>query len=255
MEYKTENRICVNCKTNFIIEPDDFGFYEKIKIPTPTFCPDCRFQRRLLFRNNRVFYRRECELCKKSVLSVYHKNRPYTIFCRECWLGDKWDPLNYGQDYDFSRPFFEQFLELQRKVPRSNLYQTNFIDSEYCNYGRDFRECYLLFGGWDNERIYFGNQVHNGRDSMNIAYSDKVEFSYGLFECTRANKLFFSQYCIDCIDIMNLVDCRNCINCFGCVGLVNKQYYIYNQPHIREEYFEFFKNNTGSYQKHSDNKE
>lgn len=250
---EAQNEICQNCQKTFVIETKDLQFYEKIGVPSPTFCPDCRFQRRLLFRNNRVFYKRECALCKKSILSVYHKDRPHTVYCRECWLSDKWNPIDYGQDYDFSRPFFEQFLELQRKVPRSNLYQTNFINSEYCNYGRDYKDCYLHFGGWSNERLYFGNQVHDTKDSMNIAFSDNIEFSYGLFECVRANKLFFSQYSSDCVDSMYLIDCRNCINCFGCVGLVNKQYHIFNEPYTREEYLEFVKNNTGSNQKHLNN--
>ena len=39
---KSETRNCQNCKKDFIIEPDDFSFYEKIKVPAPTFCPECR---------------------------------------------------------------------------------------------------------------------------------------------------------------------------------------------------------------------
>jgi len=180
-----ENRICQNCKQNFTIEPDDFSFYQKMDVPAPTFCPECRFQRRLLFRNNRVFYRGECVLCNKSLLSLYNKESRFTVYCRECWLSDKWDPLEYGRGYDFSISFFEQFKSLQHSVPRANLYQTNFISSEYCNYGLDFKECYLLFGGHNNERVYFGNQVFDSRDSLDIAFTERAEFSYEAFECQR----------------------------------------------------------------------
>jgi hypothetical protein len=38
-----ETKICQNCKKNFIIEPDDFGFYEKIKVPPPTFAQSVDF--------------------------------------------------------------------------------------------------------------------------------------------------------------------------------------------------------------------
>ena len=69
MEYKSENRICQNCQKDFIIESDDFLFYEKIKVPAPTFCPRCRQQRRLCFRNENNFYKRNCDLCEKSVVS------------------------------------------------------------------------------------------------------------------------------------------------------------------------------------------
>lgn len=250
MAYKAETKNCQSCKKDFVIEPDDFGFYEKIKIPSPTFCPDCRFQRRLLFRNNRVFYRRECALCKQSLLTTYNKERPYTIYCRDCWLSDQWDPTTYGREYDFSIPFFSQFRSLQSRVPRVNLYRDNFVLSEYCNYGLDFKECYLLFGGKDNERIYFGNQVVESRDSLDIAFSAKIEFSYEIFECKLLNKVFFSSYSRDCVESYYLIDCRNCMNCFGCVGLVNKQYYIFNKPHTKEEYEKFLKDNIGSYEKH-----
>ena len=33
-----ETRVCQNCKKDFVIEPDDFLFYEKMKVPAPTFC-------------------------------------------------------------------------------------------------------------------------------------------------------------------------------------------------------------------------
>ena len=125
MKTEIKNQTCQNCKKDFTIEPDDFNFYERIEVPAPTFCPECRFQRRLLFRNNRVFYKRECAMCKQSLLTTYNKERPYTIYCRDCWLSDKWDPMTYGREYDFSIPFFSQFRSLQSKVPIANLYHTN----------------------------------------------------------------------------------------------------------------------------------
>jgi len=250
----SENRICQNCKLVFIIEPDDFSFYEKIKVPPPTFCPECRFQRRLAFRNNRVFYRQKCFLCNESLLSLYNSENPFTIYCRDCWISDKWNPMSYGREYDFAIPFFNQFRSLQYKVPRENLFRDNFVVSEYCNYGLDFKECYLLFGGKNNERVYFGNQVVNSNDSLDVAFSEKIEFSYENFECQRVNNLFFSCYSTDCVQSYYLVDCRNCMNCFGCVGLINKQYCIFNEQYSKEEYQNITKDIIkGSYKKHIEN--
>ncbi len=248
---QNEIKNCQNCKNDFIIEKEDFSFYEKMQVPPPTFCPDCRFQRRFMTRNNRVFYKTECKLCGKSILCLYNKKQPFTIYCKDCWLSDKWNPMDYGKMYNFNVPFFKQFRDLQIAVPKPNLYQTNFVNSEYCNYGLDYKDCYLTFGGRDNERVYFSNQTFETRDSFDIAFCEKIEFCYELFECERANKLFFSSYCIDCIDSYYLIDCRNCINCFGCIGLVNKQYHIFNQPYTKKEYFEFIENNNiGAYSKH-----
>ncbi|OGI60851.1 hypothetical protein A2814_03510 [Candidatus Nomurabacteria bacterium RIFCSPHIGHO2_01_FULL_38_19] len=251
MEYKNENKICQSCKKDFIIESEDFSFYEKMKVSAPTFCPDCRFQRRLLFRNNRVFYKCECVLCGVSTLTIYHEDEPFVVYCRDCWLSDKWDPMSYGRPYDFSQPFFNQFRSLQVSVPRVNLYRTNFTRSDYCNYGLDFKDCYLLFGGKDNERVLFGNQIFDFRDSLDIAFSEKIELGYELFECLQSNNLFFSRYSEACVESSYFIDCKNCINCFGCVGLRSAQYHIWNKPHSKEEYKEFLKNaNLGSFKAH-----
>jgi len=88
-----ESRKCQNCQQEFWIEPDDFTFYEKIKVPAPTWCPDCRQQRRYAWRNERVLYRRKCDLCGKSTVTIYSSNKPFKVYCPPCWWSDKWDGL------------------------------------------------------------------------------------------------------------------------------------------------------------------
>ncbi len=85
----SETKNCQNCKKDFVIETDDFLFYKKIKVPPPTFCPECRFQRRLAFRNNRVFYKQKCSLCNQSLLSLYNSENPFITYCRDCWISDE----------------------------------------------------------------------------------------------------------------------------------------------------------------------
>src|SRR3989338_2420901 len=103
MNNKKENRICQNCKVDFVIEAEDFGFYEKIKVPQPTFCPDCRHQRRLAIRNERVFYYRNCNSCSHKVISYYHPDKKQVVCCPSCWWSDKLAPFVYGRDFDFNR--------------------------------------------------------------------------------------------------------------------------------------------------------
>ena len=110
-----ENRECYNCKARFIIEPDDFSFYEKIKVPPPTWCPECQFIRRTAFRNQNTLHKRTSNTPGKEgekLISIYSEDRNVTVYSREYWWGDAWDPYNYGRDVDFSRPFFEQMKEL-----------------------------------------------------------------------------------------------------------------------------------------------
>src|SRR5687767_8082767 len=129
---KSETKKCQNCKTDFTIEPDDFGFYEKMNVPPPTFCPECRLQRRLAWRNERGLHSRECDLCKKKILSVYGNESKVSTYCDKCWWGDEWDALEYGLEINFSKPFLSQFFELFHKVPLLNLFSFSVVNSQYC---------------------------------------------------------------------------------------------------------------------------
>ena len=55
---QTETRKCKKCQQDFILEADDFSFYEKMDVPAPKICPDCRFKMRAVWRNERILYNR-----------------------------------------------------------------------------------------------------------------------------------------------------------------------------------------------------
>ena len=74
------HKISKYCQGEFFIEPDDFVFYEKIKVPPPTFCPECRMIRRLTWRNNRSLYSRSCGLCSKKLISFMKDDDRYPKF-------------------------------------------------------------------------------------------------------------------------------------------------------------------------------
>ncbi|MFZ3015981.1 MAG: hypothetical protein WA101_03260 [Minisyncoccia bacterium] len=141
MDSETKN--CQNCKKDFIIEPEDFNFYEKIKVPPPTFCPECRMIRRMAYRNERTLFKRSCDFCKRNIISIYPSNAIFPIYCKECWYSDKWEATEYGRDYDFSRPFFEQLKELFFSVPHLAIWQRNVINSEFSNMIGECRNVYL----------------------------------------------------------------------------------------------------------------
>ena len=65
----SQNKVCQSCKIKFTIEPEDFKFYEKIGVPAPTFCPECRMIRRMAFRFERQIYKRKDDYNGKVVFS------------------------------------------------------------------------------------------------------------------------------------------------------------------------------------------
>ena len=237
---QSESRICQNCKKDFIIEPNDFGFYEKIKVPPPTFCPECRRQRRWAWRNNMSLYSRKCELCGKSVVSLYSPDSDFTVYCNRCWWSDKWDPKNYAVDYDFSKPFFTQFRELIQKVPHISVVNDDGIASLNCEYTHDWwfsKNCYMCFSGWYVENVMYSFFILAGKYLVDcLVIRSPSEWMYECFISTKSYQLKYSQICLACIDSQFLYDCRDCQNCFMCFGLRNKKYYFQNKQYTKEGY-------------------
>lgn len=237
---KAETRKCSNCKQNFVIEPDDFDFYEKIHVPSPTFCPECRRQRRWVWRNKMSLYSRKCDLCGKGVISIYSPEPGLTIYCNKCWWSDKWSPLEYAVGYDFSRPFFSQFRELLGRVPHMSVVNDDGIASVNCEYTHDWwfsKDCYMCFSGWNVQSVMYSFFILQGRDIVdsNVIRS-KSENLYECFLVSQCYNLKYSQVDKSCIDSQFLYDCIDCRDCFMCINLRSKQYYFKNKQYSEEEY-------------------
>ena len=141
----TETRQCQNCKLNFVIEPDDFAFYEKIHVPPPTWCPECRMIRRFLWRNERALYPRQCASSGKQIISCFSPTSGVPVYDRDIWWSDAWDPLEFGRSYDFAQPFFKQFQSLLNVVPMPAVFNGESVNSSYNNHVGWLKNCYLLF--------------------------------------------------------------------------------------------------------------
>ena len=240
MTNQSETKICQNCRAEFIIESDDFAFYEKIKVPPPTFCPECRMQRRLSWRNDFVFYNRQCDLCQRKIISIYSPDNPQVIYCNTCWWSDKWDPKKYARDFDFSKFFFEQFAEFRQKVPALALVNDNgtgSVNSEYTQNVQYSKNCYMCMVAWKLENcMYFsyGADVKDAMDSMGI-----FSPSQGIYENMYSGKCFNSRYAYNSFALVNCsfcYDCYSCQYCFQCSGLRSKKYCVKNKQYGKEEY-------------------
>ncbi|MDD5721430.1 MAG: hypothetical protein PHT16_03220 [Candidatus Pacebacteria bacterium] len=231
-----ETKNCQNCKQNFLIEQEDFNFYEKIKVPPPTFCSDCRMQRRFAWRNERALHRNKCAKTGKSLISCFSSDSPFTIYERDIWWSDEWDPLDYGLEYDFNRLFFEQFRELLEKTPQPNLFIGRCVNTSYGNYIGEFRNSFLVSASWIGENISYSSRANSCKDCMDMFTVKDCEFCYEDVSSLKCYETFFSHNADSCTSSYFLYDCKNCINCFGCTGLRNKSNCMWNVQLTKEEY-------------------
>lgn len=233
-----ETRNCQNCKKDFTIEPDDFGFYEKIKVPPPTWCPECRLFRRFSSANERVLYKRACDMTSKTIFSMYPEGVLFPVYETEAWYSDAWDPYQYGVEYDFSKSFFEQFYQLSKRVPKMALVKQGFsTNSEYTHRVHNLKNCFMVFRSSEAVDSMYSSNTNNVTDCLDCLNINNSELCYECIDCTKCYKSKFLKDSVECRDSMFLNNCRNCVNCVGCVNLRNQEYCIFNEKYNKDEYF------------------
>ncbi len=247
----SETKQCVACQKDFTIEAEDFGFYEKIGVPAPTHCVDCRQQRRYAWRNEKTLYRRACDMTGKSIVSIYSPESPYKVYGIKEWWSDAWDATEFGQEVDFSRPFFDQFKELQEKVPRIALLNKNCTNSDFCNHSNDSKDAYLCVTAFNCENIFYSTNVIPLKNSSDC-YKTYGKSNENLYECIDIHDGFNCQFCYkveNSFDCYYSIDLRNCSNCFLSYNLRGQSYCFMNKKYSREEYFQKIAEfNLGSYE-------
>ncbi|MDP3971244.1 MAG: hypothetical protein Q8P90_06185 [bacterium] len=224
------------CSKTFQIDDKDQEFYNRIDVPEPTLCPDCRYQRRLTWRNLRKLYKCKCDLCKKEMIGIYSADKPYKVYCNDCYWSDKWSGLEYGRDFDFARPFMEQFNELLLDAPHMGTSNQESENSNYTNFGYKNKNCYLCFGTDVSEDCYYCTKCFKCTNTFDSYNCGELELCSWCLDCYRCFNTHYSQECENLRDSYFNFDCKNSSNIFGCAGLRNKEYYIFNKAVDKEKW-------------------
>jgi hypothetical protein len=243
----TITRSCAGCQKQFSISDEDQAALKNlapqivgttVELPQPTHCVECRQQRRAAVANQLFLYKRTCGLTGESVVTNIHPDTPYVVYKQEAWYSDKWDPLQYGREFDFSRPFFEQWHELSLAVPRPALFTGYQYDenSEYTNHAGKNKNCYMLFDSDENRDCYYCYSVNGSTNCAECFRVRKSELCYGCVDSIKCYNCSFLQECDNCSDSMFLKNCIGCKNCLMCSNLKNKEYYVENKKVSKEEF-------------------
>jgi len=240
-----ETKSCQKCQTSFSITDKDLEFYdkvspifgwEKMSIPTPILCPECRNQRRLSFWNERNLYKRECDATGKSIISIYSPDKVQKVYNQDIWWSDNWDAMDYGRNFDFSRSFFEQYKELYQEVPSMHLYVDANENSDYVNWTGWAKNLYMCFSSDHSQDSFYSGNFYYWKDSSDCLYCYGLENSYECVDCRDSNGLYYSQNCSNCDSSYFLLDCVGSSYCFASYGLRNAKYMIFNQQYTQSEY-------------------
>ncbi|OGZ92795.1 MAG: hypothetical protein A2528_02245 [Candidatus Staskawiczbacteria bacterium RIFOXYD2_FULL_37_9] len=211
-----------------------------MKVPAPTFCPICRFERRAASRNERKLFKNKNAFTGEDIFSLYPPESKRKVVTEEEWMGDSWDPTDYGRDIDWSRPFLEQILELEKKVPIYNLNVKLMVNSPYSGNATGLKNCYLLFSSNYTENCSYGNGIDFCKDCFDNSHINHSEMCYDSFWLKNCYQCYGTIMSVDCRNMYFSRDCLGCNDCLGCVNLRKSSYCIFNKQYTKEEYKKLF---------------
>lgn len=146
--------------------------------------------------------------------------------------------MEYGQEIDFLKPFFEQFGELLQKVP----HQGQFViggtmeNSDYVNCAGYLKDCYLIAETDHNEHCYYGNRLFFNSYLVDCSNCYEDQWCYECVDCIGCHNLRFSEDCQRCSDSAFLMNCIGCKDCLGCINQRQQRFMILNEKLSEEEY-------------------
>lgn len=171
------------------------------------------------------------------MISVYSPDKPFTVYHHSDWESDAWDPLQYGSDFDFTKPFFPQFAAQQLKVPKKGLHVADdMINCDYCNYGGSSKDCYLTFLPYESENCIHSRVPYACKFDLDGEANLQCQYTYECVSCMNCYESFYCHYCTNCNTSAFLIDCISCADCFGCIGLKHAKHNFLNQQLTPEEY-------------------
>lgn len=170
------------------------------------------------------------------MFSLFPSNSNKKAVTQEEWFSDDLDALELGREYDFSRPFFEQFFELEKVVPVFPLRVEFMVNSPYCANATALKNSYLCFNSNNSENCMYGNATDFSKDCIDNSHIQESERCYECFWLSKCYQCYFTIMSADCRNMWFSRDCLGCNDCFGCVNLRKSSYCIFNKQYTKEEY-------------------
>ncbi|MFH0806745.1 MAG: hypothetical protein V1885_03420 [Candidatus Brennerbacteria bacterium] len=235
-------RTCAWCGEKFQVEKEDIDFYRMLRVPPPTWCPECREKRRFghLMRMMK-FFKRPCSAPghSENVISVIPPAAPHKTFDFSYWHSDAWDAATFGCAYDVAKPFGEQFRALFLDVPHVPLERDPAaVNSDYAVGGTASKNVYFSGMALDCENIFYSYDSRYSHDLVDCNEVSNSGNCYGAICSAYSERCRFIIGCSHCLDCDFLYECKHCSHCFMSANLRNKSYMFRNEQLSKEEYEE-----------------
>lgn len=229
-------RMCRVTSERFRIDEGDIEMYRLLRVPPPTTSPWYRNLRRLCF-SPFAFHQSSCAKTGRAFVGVYRRDSPFTVYHRDVWWSDAWDPKEYARAIDIASPFFSQWEAFSRTVPRLGATSDSAsVNSEYTIGGKAVKDCYYVRAGAKSEDILYSVFVIASSACIDAEWIDQCERCYDALRMKECYRVSGSCDVQRSRESSFLFDASDCISCFGGFNLRNRKFVFLGEQLDAETY-------------------
>ena len=218
---------------------------KKYLLSLPQLSPEARQIKRLIWRNERKFYK-FIDAQGKSGISTISDQMWLRVMSQTDFYA--YDHLQYGVPY--THDLFADIWLLFKHMPYPNKLCDNMENSEYCNQETDDKNCYMNAWGHNNENSLYTTYSLKGLRTVDNYRAMHCEYAYESVDIHTSQRVFFSQQIENSYDIWFSYDLKSCQNVLFGFGINNANYVFKNKimpKEEREALYQSYKEKIASY--------
>lgn len=77
---------CVSCQRNYKLVAPELALYQRLNLPIPRHCFQCRHLERLNKRGQLSLHQRQCDRCAAPITTTYPAQTPFPVWCEGCFI-------------------------------------------------------------------------------------------------------------------------------------------------------------------------
>lgn len=232
-ELEPGERTCAVLGEKWELTQKEIDVYRHFNVPTRTVSTNTLWKWMAYYDAGYQFWWNTHPETGKPVLSFHHPASGVKVLPDAEWHAHDFSDINLL--IDPSRPFFEQFRQLQVRVPLLATFSRVEPENSITLFSFGDRNSYFTFA-CTSERTFFATGAFEAQGSSLLFTANQVTDSHHILKSQRIFQCRYVRESLDCMNSAFLFDCRNCQNCFGASNKRNRQYVFMNEQLTKEEY-------------------
>lgn len=220
------SRNCVDCDFIFKCELcyqciDDENCYNCDTCQDCTTCTDCS-------------HCYDCKSCRNCFGCVGLRNKQFQIFNEQFSKEEYFATIKRLRNDEQS---LDKFENLKKTTPRLFAHVAD-NENSVGDYLYHSKNSYACFDGKKLEDCAYMTSAIECKDCYDMSNNYfGCELSYEVMSSIELYNCNFCNFCYNCRDLEYCEHCYNSKNCFGSFFLQRKEFYIFNEPYSKENYF------------------